>query len=227
MQKSESIVELAKALNKFQTNMGIVVFDANNPFFKSRYASLSNIVSSSKIILSDCGLAISQLVENEGGVTTILMHTSGQWLSSTLTLKSVKDDPQGHGSAITYARRYAYASILGIVSDEDDDGNSSTMPQKQAEMPQGDTKKGKTNTSSAKEPEHIKTDLEKPTDDDTITNEQGTALLMMLAKNLYTKQDLLEYAFFEFEIDKLSKICNKHLPKIKEHFSKKKAEVAK
>jgi len=126
MEKSQTISELAKALVKFQSEMKPVSFDANNPFFKSKYATLSALVQDATPILVKNGLAVSQLTEQEGSVTTILMHTSGEYLSSTLTLKAVKDDPQGRGSAITYARRYAYASILGIVSDEDDDGNSAT-----------------------------------------------------------------------------------------------------
>lgn len=127
MERSESLSELAGALNKFQSEMGKVVFDSNNPFFKSKYASLSALVSTAKPILAKNGLSVSQLVSDGGSVTTMLLHSSGQFLSSTLTLKPVKEDPQGQGSAITYARRYAYASILGIVSDEDDDGNASTV----------------------------------------------------------------------------------------------------
>ena len=126
MEKSPTISELAKALNRFQGEMGTVVFDAVNPFFKSKYATLSALVATARPILFKNELSVSQLTEGDGGVTTILMHSSGEYISSTLILKAVKDDPQGKGSAITYARRYAYASILGIVSDEDDDGNASS-----------------------------------------------------------------------------------------------------
>lgn len=126
MEKSESLSELAGALNKFQSEMGTVSFDSNNPFFKSKYASLSALVTAARPLLAKNGLSVSQLVSDTGSVTTMLLHSSGQYLSSTLTLKAVKEDPQGQGSAITYARRYAYAAILGIVSDEDDDGNAAT-----------------------------------------------------------------------------------------------------
>lgn len=131
MIKSEQINELTKALIAFQSEMKSVSFDADNPFFKSKYATLTNIVDSSKELLAKNGLAVTQLTTGDGGVTTILMHTSGQFIGDTLTLKAVKDDPQGHGSAITYARRYAYASILGIVSDADDDGNEASQPKSQ------------------------------------------------------------------------------------------------
>ena len=126
MEKSPTIGELAKALVRFQLEMKTVVFDANNPFFKSKYATLAQLVTNSKDLLAKNGLSVSQLTEDEGSVTTILMHTSGEYLSSKLTLKPVKDDPQGRGSCITYARRYGYASILGLVADDDDDANAAT-----------------------------------------------------------------------------------------------------
>jgi hypothetical protein len=72
-------------------------------------------------------LTVVQLPCDDGAVQTVLGHTSGQFISAILKLKPVKEDPQGAGSAITYARRYAYAAILGLVSDEDDDGNSASM----------------------------------------------------------------------------------------------------
>lgn len=126
MEQSASIESLAKALSQFQGKIGNVIFDSNNPFFKSKYASLSAIVNTAKPLLAQCGLSVSQLVGGNCSVTTILMHGSGEWIRDTLTLEPVKKDPQGYGSAITYARRYAYASILGIVSDDDDDGNHAT-----------------------------------------------------------------------------------------------------
>jgi hypothetical protein len=127
MERSNTIGELAKGLVKFQSKMQTVVFDANNPFFKSKYATLAQLVSKSKDLLASCGLAVSQLTEDDGAVSTILMHESGEFLSSKLKLTPAKNDPQGLGSAITYARRYAYASILGLVADDDDDGNVATF----------------------------------------------------------------------------------------------------
>lgn len=220
MYKSDSIAELAKALNKFQGMMGTVVFDADNPFFKSKYATLSAIVAKSKPFLVECGLCVSQLTEGDGGVTTILMHTSGEFILSTLTLKSVKDDPQGHGSAITYARRYSYASILGIVSDEDDDGNKSSF-----------VGQSSVSISTQEKPLHIESKsvdtatpkgIEFNTDDDLISKEQIDALKMLASNNGYSLQDVKEFIFFEFQLDKVTSLSNKHLPKIKEYLSKKK-----
>ena len=130
MEKSPTISELAKALVNFQLKCKTIGYDASNPFFKSKYATLTALVSETKHELSNAGLAVSQLCEDEGAVTTILMHTSGEFISSKLTLRPVKDDPQGRGSCLTYSRRYAYAAILGLVSDDDDDGNSATHEKK-------------------------------------------------------------------------------------------------
>src|SRR5262245_48040918 len=137
MEHSNELAKLAKALVAFQEEIGTVAFDADNPFFKSKYASLLALREAAQPILAKHKLAVSQPPENEGSVTTILMHESGEYIYSTLTLKPSKDDPQGRGSAITYARRYAYAAILGLVSDQDDDGNaaSAPAPAKQAAKP--------------------------------------------------------------------------------------------
>ena len=126
MEKSLSIENLTKSLVSFQLKCRTIGYDAANPFFKSKYATLTALVSETKEMLAKEGLVVSQLCEDEGSVTTILMHVSGEYLSSKLTLRPVKDDPQGRGSCLTYSRRYSYASILGLVSDEDDDGNAAT-----------------------------------------------------------------------------------------------------
>ncbi len=126
MEKSQSISELSKSLVAFQLEMGPISFDADNPFFKSKYATLAKIVKTASPIAAKHNLAVIQPLEGNGGVTTILMHTSGEYISSSMELRPVKDDPQGRGSSITYARRYAYAAILGLVSEEDDDGNLAT-----------------------------------------------------------------------------------------------------
>ena len=124
MEKSESIKELATALNKFQAECSGAKKDADNPFFGSKYANLEAVINCAKSALDNNGLAVSQFpIMDQGycGVETILMHSSGEWISNTLLLACKKQDPQAMGSAITYARRYAQQSVLGIPS-EDDDG---------------------------------------------------------------------------------------------------------
>lgn len=177
MTKSESIANLAKALVAFQAEMGTVAFDANNPFFKSKYATLSALVEKSKPFLAKHKLAVSQLTEGEGGVITVLLHESGEYMESTLNLKPVKDDPQGRGSAITYARRYAYASILGLVSDQDDDGNVASAPQtKKATKPASDYEKAIAFVAGAKTEKALMDALERVQSSDKFTDEQKKEL---------------------------------------------------
>lgn len=126
MQKSESIQNLTKALITFHVKVDTIKKDAKNPFFKSSYASLSNILDGINDALIESGLCVSQFPVGDYGLQTILMHESGEWIEASYTMKPVKDDPQGRGSAITYARRYAIASILSLNIDEDDDGNMAT-----------------------------------------------------------------------------------------------------
>ena len=130
MDKSESIKEIAGALSKAQAEMPSVKFNSTNPFLKSKYADLGAVIDTSKAILATHGLSVSQLVESQDkkiGVTTILMHNSGEWLESTCWLELAdergKSNAQVAGSIVTYLRRYSLASILGMYADEDGDGN--------------------------------------------------------------------------------------------------------
>jgi hypothetical protein len=123
MKSSELINELASALCNAQSQMGGAVKDSSNPFFKSSYADLTSVIKAIKQPFSDNGLSYTQFpVSNEHGVgvSTRLMHISGQWLEMDYTLPTVKKDPQASGSAITYARRYALQSIAGIPTADDD-----------------------------------------------------------------------------------------------------------
>ncbi len=123
MKSSELINELAKALCNAQGQMGGVVKDSSNPFFKSKYADITSVIKAIKQPFSDNGLSYTQFpISNEHGVgvSTRLMHVSGQYLEMEYTLPTVKKDPQSSGSAITYARRYALQSIAGIPVADDD-----------------------------------------------------------------------------------------------------------
>lgn len=126
MKKSESIKNLSAALAVFHLKMDVIKKDAKNPFFKSTYASLSNILDAIKIPLAESELSFSQHPMGENGLSTILMHKSGEWIGSHFMMKPVKNDPQGIGSCLTYMRRYALAAILGLNIDEDDDGNQAS-----------------------------------------------------------------------------------------------------
>lgn len=126
MERSESVKEIAGALCLFQQKVGKIKKESNNPFFKSKYASLANILDVVQGPLSECGLSLIQMPIRENELETILMHISGEWMASTYTMRPVKNDPQGIGSCITYQRRYAIGAILNLNIDDDDDGNKAS-----------------------------------------------------------------------------------------------------
>lgn len=127
IQKSESIINLSKGLSLFHIKVSTIKKDAKNPFFKTTYASLSNILDGINDPLIESGLTFTQLPTGENGLTSLLIHAeSGEYIQSCYTMKPVKDDPQGRGSVITYQRRYALSAILGLNIDDDDDANDAT-----------------------------------------------------------------------------------------------------
>lgn len=127
MRKSENIAELAKALCDFQAEKETVKRDGVNPYHSSAYATFDQIVKVTSPLLSKHGLAVTQPIETqENGdviLTTVLLHKSGEWIESDVKLLVDKNNMQGLGSAITYARRYGFSSILGLATEADDDGN--------------------------------------------------------------------------------------------------------
>ena len=132
MKKSETIVELSKAFAKMQKELEQPFKNANNPFFKSKYVPLENVVDSITKASSKHGLSFTQFPSSDenGNVTvgTMVMHESGEWIEyDPICMKPVKNDPQAVGSAIIYAKRYALSAIFGITSDNDDDGNEATQ----------------------------------------------------------------------------------------------------
>ena len=127
MEKSQSIVNIAKALSQFQAKMGKVSKDATNPFFNSKYATLSNILEAIKTPLLESGLSFTQFPTGQNGLTTVLMHgESGEYMQTDYFMNPSKSDPQAQGSAMSYMRRYSLAAVLGLNFDEDDDANAAT-----------------------------------------------------------------------------------------------------
>lgn len=125
---SEEIGELAKALACMQGAMENAKKTCDNPFFKSKYADLATVWDVCREPLTKNGLSVVQMpgaVDEKGNVeiATMLLHSSGQWIRSTMSIKATKVDAQGIGSAITYGRRYALAAMVGLAQ-EDDDGES-------------------------------------------------------------------------------------------------------
>jgi len=134
--QSENIADLAIALAKAQSENGTVHKDAKNPFFKSNYASLAQVWETVRPALTANGLSVVQLPSQDASgyyVESMLIHSSGQWIKCRTYMKPAKEDPQGIGSLISYARRYALQSLVMVCPDDDDGelamGRSSSVPQ--------------------------------------------------------------------------------------------------
>lgn len=123
MQRSEQINELAAAMAKAQAEIEGAVKDRENPAFRSRYADLGSVWDAIRAPLSANNIAVIQFPRRtEGGVEveTMMTHSSGQWMSEVLGMPVGKADAHGHGSAITYARRFALSSMCGVAPVDDD-----------------------------------------------------------------------------------------------------------
>jgi hypothetical protein len=124
MKTSEKLDKLAPALTKAQAEMGGAVKESSNPFFKSKYADLTSVWKACKEALHSNGFSVVQspiTKESRLGVSTMLLHESGQYITDDYTLSVKKqNDPQADGSSITYARRYALAAFVGVCPVDDD-----------------------------------------------------------------------------------------------------------
>jgi hypothetical protein len=130
MNHSESIANLAGALATAQGSMTPAKMDSTNPFLKNKYADLGSVIQAARQPLAVNGLSFTQsptITENQVTVTTMLMHKSGEWIESSITLPLDGSKglslAQSMGAIITYLRRYSLSAIMGIYADEDTDGN--------------------------------------------------------------------------------------------------------
>jgi hypothetical protein len=186
--ESESLDKLFEALAKAQMEMEVAKTDANNPFFKSKYADLASIVKASRPFLAKNGLSIIQRVLPNGNgqlyLFTRLCHSSGQWMESKMPVNPPKQDIQTLGSYITYLRRYNYASMACVVAaDEDDDGEKAMEAPRQ----QGVAAKGAASISKAQ--------------------------LQVISNELEGMEDLLESLLKGYNISKLSDLPEKQYSK--------------
>jgi hypothetical protein len=121
---SDKINELAESLAAAQPKIGIAIKNAVNPHLKNRYADLGAVWDACSDALKSCGLAVVQMPQpSDDGklhLETILIHKSGQWISGVAVVPIAKQDAQGYGATLTYARRYGLAALLGITQDDDD-----------------------------------------------------------------------------------------------------------
>ncbi len=133
LEMSSEVDKIFSALSKAQGKVEGAKKEVANTFFKSRYADLSSVWEACRAALTENELAVVQTpsctLDEAGGiavhVTTMLTHASGQWIRDTVTMRPKENSPQGVGSTITYARRYALAAIAGVAP-EDDDGNAAS-----------------------------------------------------------------------------------------------------
>jgi hypothetical protein len=133
--KSESIAKLAEALAKAQRTMEHAKKDSLNPHFKNKYADIASVIEAVREPLAANGLSYVQYEEsrdNERYLVTELMHISGEWVRGEMKLLFAKNDMQGLGSALTYARRYSLSAMVGIAQDDDDANTATNKPKPQA-----------------------------------------------------------------------------------------------
>lgn len=140
MKTSENIIEISKAINEAQREMRPASKDSTNPHFRSKYSDLSAVMDAIREPLGKNGLSVLQdatLDEAGVNITTRLMHVSGQWVEfGPLTIPIGRKDAHAVGSACSYGKRYSLCAALGVVSDDDDDGNkASAMPERRKEVP--------------------------------------------------------------------------------------------
>lgn len=138
MNKSESIKSLAGAMAKAQEEMPHVKMNSVNPFLKNKFADLGSVITTLKSILPKHGLSYSQMNYSEPGkigVTTIIMHDSGEWIESSVALDMADEkgisNAQVAGKIITYLRRYSLTSAFGLFADEDTDGDTGITKKEQ------------------------------------------------------------------------------------------------
>ena len=137
--QSPEIGEIAAALAAAQSEIGPAVKNCVNPHLKNRYADIAAIYEAVRGILPKHGLAVVQtLIPTDGTrahVRTMLAHKSGQWIAGECVMPLDRQGgAQGMGSAITYARRYSLSAIVGIVTEDDDDGNAAQGRTRKAEV---------------------------------------------------------------------------------------------
>jgi hypothetical protein len=122
--------KLFEALSLAQGQFKKAIKDASNPFFKSNYADFESIIDAVRPALAANGLCILQpttVIGDKLYVQTIVAHKSGQMIDGLYPVVAMKQDPQALGSAITYAKRYGAAAMLGVITSEDDDGEAAMI----------------------------------------------------------------------------------------------------
>lgn|SRR6202167_5603978 len=202
--QSDSLKELAGALAKAQSKMESAGIKSNNPFYKTKYASFASIVKASRPALTENGLAVTQRVTFESDISvliTMLLHTSGEYLSSTIKIRPTKEDPQSFGSYLSYIKRYAYAAIVGVICDDEDDDAEEAM------VPHRDQR------------EEGRGNMRNPNLDDPISKDQRDSLIRRLKG---CTEDVMHTVFTSLGISDISEIRRRDYARVENHIDKHK-----
>lgn len=224
MKHSDTIGKLAEALSQAQGEFQPAEFDSVNPHYKSRYASLTAIMAAIRAPMAKHGLSLScgydVNPDGSSSVTGLLMHASGEWISCSTQLILQKQDMQGLGSATTYARRYIVSALLGIVSDEDDDGEAATKPPgpKKEEKPNKVTAKVtvKAKESDIPDPKEMKGGAQEmypgPLE---MTPAHAEAINQLRKFKAWTSEDIVEHIKRRFGVDQFKLLTIAQYEKLK------------
>lgn len=193
MSKSEQINELAKSLAIVQGSITHAVKDSMNPHLKNKYADLASVWEACRKQLAENGLSIAQLPDGLEDncliLDTTMFHTSGQWISSRIKMPMPKQDPQGYGSALTYARRYALAAMVGVYQD-DDDADSAVKKQ--------------TNTNTQAQVQ--KPAVAQPSEPELISQAQLQKLQILAKEQSLSGDDMKSIMAWKYKVDSSKKL---------------------
>lgn len=190
--QSQSIQEISKALFSVQSQMMSVTKDADNTFYRAKYATLHAVWQTLQPLMKDAGLVVMQssgdarpiVIQGKASEQVVLFmdfftritHSeTGEWIQSVTEFPLGKIDPQGYGSAMTYARRYCLSALMGIVVDDDDDGNAGSGKQ----PPQNQNRNGAQPGQQRQQPPNQQQRQQQPTGQQGASNQTpGTSTLM-------------------------------------------------
>jgi len=169
MVMSASIVNISKAILAAQKQMGAVIKDSTNPYYKSNFATLNAVREASNPQLNENGVSVLQptvTYEGKNYVRTLLLHESGEFLGSDTEIICAKqNDPQAQGSAISYSRRYGLQSLLGLAASDDDAESAMNRPKQETY---------KANTTATVKPTNVTTEVVPTTPTNTTAHNQPT-----------------------------------------------------
>jgi hypothetical protein len=210
--QSDNIADLAKALVKAQARLEGARKDSRNPHLNSKYADLASVWDACREAITGNGLSVVQTLDDNCGdnqvcVVTTLLHESGQWIRSRLRMVASRPskqgeqiDPQSVGSAITYARRYALAAIVGVCPEDDD--AEAAMQRGGRSQTRGESERPQTSTR----PKAGENQPGQATNTMTVINNPGVAAAKAVC--LQIKKVMKEYGLAPGDVQKIGEIAS-------------------